>query len=271
MEGVAERERPVILTSKGEPDLDGLHVGAPPKLAGWYYVGFEVLLLGKGLTVERRIEDAEVCLVILSRRCTVSTGGAGWQGIGGRESDFDGAPYAVYLPPGVGYEIEFVTDVEVAIASAPAERGVTPYLVRTNDVEVRGSETMERRIQPNLMGDRPEVRPLAVRVLSLNGHWSSYPPPKHDQDHPLLRTVPRGDLLPQAQPGAGLRIAEGLHRGRYARRDPDLSQRRRGAGAEGLPGRLHAAGIRPVLSQRYGRAGARVENAKPPDHEWLLG
>jgi 5-deoxy-glucuronate isomerase len=120
MEGVAERERPVILTSKGEPDLDGLHVGVPPKLAGWYYVGFEVLLLGKGLTVERRIEDAEVCLVILSRRCTVSTGGAGWQGIGGRESDFDGAPYAVYLPPGVGYEIEFVTDLEAAIASAPA-------------------------------------------------------------------------------------------------------------------------------------------------------
>jgi 5-deoxy-glucuronate isomerase len=271
MEGVAERERPVILTSKGEPDLDGLHMGVPPKLAGWYYVGFEVLLLGKGLTVERRIEDAEVCLMILSRRCPVSTGGAGWQGIGGRESYFDGAPYAVYLPPGVGYEIEFVTDLEVAIASAPAESGVTPYLVRTNDFEVRGSETMERRIQPILMGDRPEVRPLAVRVLSMNDHWSSYPPPKHDRDHPPLRTVPRGDLLPQAQRGAGLRIAEGLHRGRYARRDPDLPQRRRGAGAEGLPGRLHAAGIRPVLSQRYGRAGARVENAKPPDHEWMLG
>lgn len=138
MEGVAERERPVILTSNGEPDRDGLHMGVTPHFAGWYYVGFEVLRLGEGRTVERRIEDAEVCLVILSRRCTVSTGDAGWQGIGGRESVFDGAPYAVYLPPGVGYEIEFVTDLEVAIASAPAESGVTPYLVRTNDVEVHG-------------------------------------------------------------------------------------------------------------------------------------
>jgi 5-deoxy-glucuronate isomerase len=249
MEGVAERERPVILTSNGEPDRDGLHVGVPPHFAGWYYVGFEVLRLGEGRTVERRIEDAEVCLVILSGRCTVSTGDVGWQGIGGRESIFDGAPYAVYLPPGVGYEIESVTDVEVAIASAPAERGVTPYLVRPDDVEVevRGSETAERRIQLILMEDRPEVRPLAVGVLSSNDHWSSYPPPKHDQNYPPLRTVPRGGLLSQAQPGAGLRIAEGLHQGRYARRDPDLPQRRRGAGAEGLPNRLRAAGIRPVL------------------------
>ena len=128
--------------------------------------------------------------MILSGRCTVSTDDAEWQCIGGRESIFDGAPYAVYLPPGVGYEIESVTDVEVAVASAPAERGVRPYLVRPDDVEVRGSETMERRIQPILMEDRPAVRPLIVEVLTSNGHLSSYPPPKHDQDDPPLRTVP---------------------------------------------------------------------------------
>src|ERR671916_2494733 len=121
MEGVAERERPVILTSNGEPDRDGLHVGVTPHFAGWYYVGFEVLRLGESLTVERRMEDTEVCLVIFSRRCTVSTGDAGWQGIGGRESIFDGAQYAVYLPPGVGYEIESVTDVEVAIVCPGGE------------------------------------------------------------------------------------------------------------------------------------------------------
>ncbi len=73
----------------------------------------------------------------------------------------------------MGYEIESVTDVEVAIASAPTERGVTPYLVRPDDVEVRGSETVERRIQLILMEDRPQVRPLVVGVLSSIGHWSS--------------------------------------------------------------------------------------------------
>ncbi len=82
MEGVAERERPVTLTSNGEPDRDGLHVGVTPHFAGWYYVGFEVLRLVEGRTVERRIEDAEVCLMVLSGRCTVSTDDEGWQGIG---------------------------------------------------------------------------------------------------------------------------------------------------------------------------------------------
>src|ERR687897_753824 len=80
-----EKESPsvsgLILTSNGEPDRDGLHVGVTPQFVGWDYIGFEVLRLGEGRTVERRIEGTEVCLVILSGRCTVSTDDAEWQGI----------------------------------------------------------------------------------------------------------------------------------------------------------------------------------------------
>jgi 5-deoxy-glucuronate isomerase len=176
----------LILTSNDEPDRDGLLVGVTPDSAGWEYIGFQVLRLAKGRTVERRTEDTEVCLVVLSGRCTVSTNDAEWRSIGGRNSVFDGAPYAIYLPPGVAYEIESVTDAEVAVASAPAQGGVEPYLIRPEDarVEVRGSGNMERSIQPILMEDRPAERLLVVEVLTPNGHWSSYPPHKHDREDP---------------------------------------------------------------------------------------
>ncbi len=41
---------------------------------------------------------------------------------------------------------------------------------------------MERRIHPILMEDRPAERLLVVEVITPNGHWSSYPSHKHDQD-----------------------------------------------------------------------------------------
>ena len=48
------------------------------------------------------------------------------------------------------------------------------------EVEVRGAGNMEREIRPILMEDRPAERLLVVEVLTPNGHWSSYPPHKHD-------------------------------------------------------------------------------------------
>jgi 5-deoxy-glucuronate isomerase len=177
---------PDLLVSSAEPDQDGAVVKVTPESAGWEYVGFEVLKLGSGQAVERRAEGEEVCLVPLSGTCTVSAGDEEWKEIGGRSSGFDGAPYGLYLPPGTDCNIEALTDLEIAIASAPAERGADPLLVRPEDieVEVRGSGNMEREIRPILMEDREAERLLVVEVLTPNGHWSSYPPHKHDEDDP---------------------------------------------------------------------------------------
>ena len=84
------------------------------------------------------------------------------------------------------YTVEASTDLEIAVASAPADQGVDPMVVRPEDieVEVRGSGNMEREIRPILMEDRGAERLLVVEVLTPNGHWSSYPPHKHDKDDP---------------------------------------------------------------------------------------
>ncbi len=172
--------------SNREPDADGSLVNVTPQSAGWEYVGFEVLKLRAGRIVERRAEGKEVCLVILSGRCSITTERAEWRDIGERETVFDGGPYAVYLPPGTRYRVEARTDLEMAICSAPAERGTEPLLVRPEEIEeeMRGYGNLERYIRPILMEDRPAERLLVVEVLTPSGHWSSYPPHKHDQEDP---------------------------------------------------------------------------------------
>jgi len=166
------------------PDESGSVVKVTPESAGWEYVGFEVMRLAEGRTVERGTGGEEVCLVVLAGYCNVFAGDDEWRGIGGRDSVFEGPPYAVYLPPGTEYAVEADSYLELAVCSAPAEKGAEPSLVRPEDVEVevRGSGNAQRRIHPILMDTRPAERLLVVEVLTPNGHWSSYPPHKHDRD-----------------------------------------------------------------------------------------
>jgi 5-deoxy-glucuronate isomerase len=125
----------LLVASKQEPDQDGSVVKVSPQSAGWDWVGFEVLRLGAGRSVERRAGGEEVCLVVLSGRCAVSTGNDGWE-IGGRESVFDGPPHALYLPPETWYRVEATTDLELAVCSAPAQSGAEARLIEPGDVEV---------------------------------------------------------------------------------------------------------------------------------------
>ena len=174
----------LLLHSAKEPDKDGSVVKVTPESAGWDHVGFEVLKLAAGQTVERETAEEEVCLVVLSGTCDFSAAGNEWSGVGGRESVFDGPPHAVYLPPRTGYSITAQSELELGVTSAPAERGVEAREIRPREIRVehRGSGNASREVRPILMEDRPAESLLVVEVITPNGHWSSFPPHKHDQD-----------------------------------------------------------------------------------------
>ena len=263
----------LIVSSKKNPDADGSVVKVTPESAGWEYVGFEVLQLEAGGIVERRTYDEEVCLVVLSGCCTVTTGGQEWRGIGERESPFKGAPYAVYLPPGTAYRVEADTYLELAVASAPAERGVEPRLLRPEDaeVEVRGSGNMEREIRPILMEDRPAERLLVVEVITPNGHWSSYPPHKHDQDDRPNETYLEETYYHRFRREAGFAFQRVYTEDRsldetLAFQDGDVVL---------VPRGYHAVSAPPGYDLYYLNVMAgpvrewRIKD--DPDHEWLLG
>jgi 5-deoxy-glucuronate isomerase len=255
------------------PDEDGSVAKVTPGSAGWEYVGFEVLRLAAGRTVERRTEGEEVCLVVLSGRCDVSAGEDEWRDIGGRDSVFEGQPHALYLPPGTDYAVEATDQLELAVCSAPAVEGVEPYQVRPGDIEneVRGSGNAERRIRPILMEDRPAERLLVVEVLTPNGHWSSYPPHKHDQDD-----LPNESYLEETYYHK-IRPSQGFVFQRIYTEDRSLDETVTVQDGDTVlvPRGYHAVSAPPGYDLYYLNVMAgpvrewKVKN--DPDHEWLLG
>ncbi len=152
--------------------------------ARWRYVGFEVIRLAAGDGVTRDTRDREACLVWLSGASAVSAAGERWPRVGGRASPFDGAPDALYLPPGTPVRIRALEACEIAVGWAPAERGARARRLEGAATELRGEGVMQRTIHQILMEDREAERLLVTEVLTPAGHWSSFPPHKHDTDDP---------------------------------------------------------------------------------------
>jgi 5-deoxy-glucuronate isomerase len=146
-----------------------------PESAGWTHVGFSVHRLAGRL--ERVEEGRESCVVLLSGACS-------FMGLGdaARATVFDGPPTALYVPPGTRWWVE--GEGEVAICTAPARGTLEPRLLDAPELVTRGSGTEERYIANILMESEPAESLLVTEVVTPAGHWSSFPPHKHDRDDP---------------------------------------------------------------------------------------
>jgi 5-deoxy-glucuronate isomerase len=156
-----------------------------PQSAGWNYLSFGVWSGPAGGSEELAAHANEVALVPLGGRCRIEALGKSWE-LGGRESVFEGMPWALYLPPGTEYRVHAETDLELAVCGAVCERPFAPTLVAPEDVEieVRGAGNATRQINHILKPEFPAQRLLVVEVFTPAGNWSSYPPHKHDEDIP---------------------------------------------------------------------------------------
>jgi 5-deoxy-glucuronate isomerase len=168
-----------LLLRHGEWDV------VDPASASWSYLSFRVERLSDGEQVSRRTGEEEIALVPLGGSCVVEAGGERWE-LGERASVFDGMPWALYLPRDTEYELHAVGDVEIAVSGALADKRFEPRLVTPDEVEieVRGSGNATRQINHILKPEFPAQRLLVVEVFTPAGNWSSYPPHKHDEDHP---------------------------------------------------------------------------------------
>jgi 5-deoxy-glucuronate isomerase len=175
-----------------QPDADGRVIDVTPESAGWRYVGFQLRHLAKGKTAAFSYPDREACVVILAGKADVEAGGESFAGVGGRASVFeDAAPGAVYVPAGVSVTIAAATDAEVAICTAPGSGAGSPRLITADRMsrETRGTGTNQRFVRNILPETEAAESLLVVEAVTPAGHWSSYPPHKHDSDVPTRETA----------------------------------------------------------------------------------
>ena len=165
------------------PAADGTVLAVTPASAGWDHVGFRVVKLDDGQSYSGGEPGREACLVLVAGSADVTAGDKQFDGLGGRASPFeDRAPGAVYVPAGVAYTVTARGAVELAVCTAP---GNGDGEVRAIDAarmsrETRGGGTNTRYVRNILPEGEPAQSLLVVEVITPGGHWSSYPPHKHD-------------------------------------------------------------------------------------------
>ncbi len=195
-----------LLVRPHAPEPSGRVLEVTPASAGWKYVGFELFRLSPGRVLRGGQAGREACLVLLTGSADVAVDGQSFEAIGGRASVFaDAAPGAVYAPVGATFAVTARTAVELAVCSAP---GHTPRPARSIDAaamgqEVRGTGTNTRYVRNILPETAPGDSLLVVEVITPGGHWSSYPPHKHDTAMPGGETALEETYYHRIEPSQG--------------------------------------------------------------------
>jgi 5-deoxy-glucuronate isomerase len=176
-----------LLVRPHAPDPEGVVLDITPESAGWKHVGFRVHRLTTGQSVHGGETGREACLVVLTGTADIKVGSASFEAVGGRASVFDdAAPGAVYAPAGMDYRVTATSDAELAVCSAPGGGGREPRRIDSEQMsrEVRGQSTNQRFVRNILPETEAADSLLVVEVITPGGHWSSYPPHKHDRETP---------------------------------------------------------------------------------------
>ena len=199
--------------------------------------------------------DEETVVVLIDGRGQFEAGDHSWSVQ--RGNVFSDRPTALLLPPAVKLTVSAESPLEAVLISTPAPAGGEPVLCSPNDVAVveRGTDLYQREVR-NLFTTDPHARRLMVgETVNAKGHWSSYPPHKHDgkDSEPRLEEM----YYYPCEPAGRVRPPHLLH---CIGRSGDPSGPRWGRGAHSVRLSLgeRAAALRPVLpvGDRWRRAEA---------------
>ena len=144
------------------------------------------LTLSPGRSDRFAVADEETVIVLLEGRGVFAAGGQSWNVH--RTNVFDGRATALLLPPGTELTVSAETPLEALLISTPAPPGGQPVLCAPDDVVVveRGTDLYRREVRSLFTTDPHGRRLMVGETVNATGHWSSYPPHKHDgQDNEL--------------------------------------------------------------------------------------
>jgi 5-deoxy-glucuronate isomerase len=264
----------LLVRPSAAADPDGSILRVTPESAGWRHVGFEVVALADGATAERDTGTLELCVVVVSGAVHVRSEHGEWRDLGGRPDPWSGRPDAAYLPPGTRVAVVAAAGgAEIGLCWAPAPRGgahARPLPGDDIEVETRGHGALERTIHPILMADREAESLLVCEVLTPGGHWSSYPPHKHDRDDPPRETSLEETYYHRISPARGF----GLQRVYTDDRSLDATLAFGDRDCVLVPRGYHTVSAPPGYDLYYLNVMAGPTRlwaaANDPDHEWTL-
>ena len=157
-----------------------------PKEAGWSYVGFDLYRLGEGEVAAEETGGREAILVLVEGRARISADGQDFGELGDRMDVFQKTPpHCVYVPSDSRWQAVTTTACTLAVCTAPGKGGHPAQIIGPAGIALteRGRGTNLRHINNIAMEDRDVADSLLVtEVFTPAGHWSSYPPHRHDED-----------------------------------------------------------------------------------------
>ena len=138
------------------------------------------LLLSPGTSETVIVAGEETVVVLLEGRGRLEAGGQSWNVQ--RGNVFADRATALLLPPAVTLNVYADTALEAVLVSTPAPAGGAPALCAPADVVVaeRGTDLYRREVRNLFTTDSHAKRLMVGETVNATGHWSSYPPHKHD-------------------------------------------------------------------------------------------
>lgn len=212
-------------------------------------------------------DGEEAVVVLLDGAVTFTVDGAAHRAE--RENPFRQRASAVYLPPGRSLRVDGERSAELLIATAVCDTpGETEFFGPENVVvNARGRGSYGREVHDILVRDAHAKRLLVGETFNPPGHWSSFPPHKHDGEdgEPYLEEV----YYYRTDPAQGFGF-QGLYAGDGSL---DVAHLVRDGDAVLISRGFHPVAAAPGYTLYYFwvLAGERRELAlyEDPDHVWL--
>jgi 5-deoxy-glucuronate isomerase len=249
-----------------QPRTDGLQLVQRRGDAGARELSTRRLRVAAGAKATFTVDGEETVVVLQEGRGTFAAGSGRWPV--SRSGVFTERATALYLPPGIELTVTADTPLEAVLFSTPAERGGQPAIVTPDQVRVnaRGRGNYAREVH-DIFVDDPHARRLMVgETFNPAGHWSSFPPHKHDgsDGEPTLEEVYYYRVDPPQGFGQQMLYTQSGECATHAVRDGDVVL---------LPYGYHPVSSPPGYRLYYlwGMAGVqrRLALHEDPAHKWI--
>ncbi|MEU8256942.1 5-deoxy-glucuronate isomerase [Micromonospora inaquosa] len=149
---------------------------------------FTLLKLSAGQSWTGGSGDREILAVILGGTANFTVADHHFPEVGQRADVFSGKPHSVYVPAGATIMVEAVTDVEIALPSAPSDLATDPYVIAPEQVAsgrwgaANFGRTYHQILTEVSQPDLPARRLIVGETYTPSGNWSTYPPHRHRVD-----------------------------------------------------------------------------------------